>query len=161
ASRRARAGTLKVEPADPPQHATALILVVVLALALAVGAGVLWRMWQQLDAATAAKAELDHRYAELSTADRELRGRYRGQSTTQPGDPAPDRAGSAEKVLFSKEIESQPGSAELDEPLRINIDSAIVDLSRALRQVPDHEDWLVVVDGYAATAAADGAVAVQ
>jgi outer membrane protein OmpA-like peptidoglycan-associated protein len=132
---------------------------IVLALLLAVAGGVMWRMWGQLQAGEAERAELARRYDQLVMAERELRGRYLAQSIEAAGTSS-GAAAVAGRTIFTKEIRFQPDSAEVDPALSTAIDGAVVELSRSLRQVPDNEPWLVVVQGHAATAAAADGVAV-
>ena len=131
-------------------------------VALACVMGVLW--WQARSAVAARDAQIvdvAQRYNTLIRAEQELRARYRAQVTASAeqllggGQEAPGR------TLFSQDIPFKAGSVEVDAPVEAAIDSAVVDLSRALRQVPEKEDWMVVVDGYAGRAAAETGVAVD
>jgi len=125
---------------------------------------VLAALWWQARSTAATRevqiADLARRYNELFRTEQELRARYRAQGVATiddllAGSGAADAGG---RALFSQEIPFQTGSAELDAPLEATIDRAVIDLSRALRQVPDGQDWMVVIDGYAGRAAGAGGV---
>lgn len=119
---------------------------------------VLAALWWQARAGAASRdgqiGELARRYNELFRAEQELRARYRALGVASIDDLLAGSGGDAGgRALFSQEIMFQPGSAELDAPLEATVDRAVIDLSRALRQVPEGQDWMVVVDGYAGRAA--------
>lgn len=130
---------------------------VVLALLLAVGGGVLWRMHVRMSASESEAAALAARLEAATVSERELRGRLAARAVGAAADRAEERAG---WVVFARDIPFQPGSADIDQPLEIVIDSAVIELSRALRQVPPDAPWVVLIEGYAGSAAAPDGVAV-
>jgi hypothetical protein len=132
--------------------------------ALACVLALLWWQGRSVVAARDAQiGDLAQRYNALLRTEQELRARYRAQGAAAaeqlPGGEG--GAAAAAQTLFSQEIPFQIGSVEVDAPLEATIDGAVVDLSRALRQVPENQDWVVVVDGYAGRAAAETGVAVD
>ena len=131
-------------------------------LALACLMGALW--WQARADVTARDAQIidvAQRYNALVRAEQELRARYRAQVTASTEQLLGSRQEAPGRTLYSQDIPFQAGSVEVDARIETAIDSAVVDLSRALRQVPENEDWMVVVDGYAGRAAAETGVAVD
>jgi curved DNA-binding protein CbpA len=139
-----------------------LAAVAALGVLLAAAAGLLWQARGDVATRDAQLVELGRRYSAALRGEEELRARYRAQSVAgiaelRRGD-APAAGGA--RALYAAEIAFPPGSAELDGQVAAAIDAAVVGLSRALRQVPDSEAWLVVVDGHAGAAARDGGVAV-
>lgn len=128
--------------------------------------GVLGVMWWQARGAVSVRdaqiVDLAQRYNSLLASEQDLRARYRAQMSAgaQPSTGA-DAVVAAGRTLFSQDIPFQTGTVELDAPIEATLDMAVVDLSRALRQVPQSEDWVVVVDGYAGRAAASTGVAVD
>ncbi len=130
---------------------------VALALLLAVGGGVLWRTYGRMSAAENEATALAARLEAATVSERELRGRVAARAVGAAADRAEERAG---WVVFARDIPFQPGSADIDQPLAIVIDSAVIELSRALRQVPPDAPWAVLIEGYAGSAAAPDGVAV-
>lgn len=130
---------------------------VLLALLLAVGGGVLWRMHVRMSTSESEAAALAARLEAATVSERELRGRIAARAVGTAADRAEERAG---WVVFARDIPFQPGSADIDQPLEIVIDSAVIELSRALRQVPPDAPWVVLIEGYAGSAAASDGVAV-
>jgi hypothetical protein len=130
---------------------------VILALLLAVGGGVLWRMHGRITASESEATALAARLEASTISERELRGRVAARAVGAAADRAEERAG---WVVFARDIPFQPGSADIDEPLEIVIDTAVIELSRALRQVPPDAPWVVLIEGYAGSAAAPDGVAV-
>lgn len=131
-------------------------------VALACLMGVLW--WQARGAVAVRDAQIvdvAQRYNALVRAEQELRARYRAQISASAEQMLAGKPAVSGRTLFSQDIPFQVGSVEVDAPIEAVIDSAVVDLSRALRQVPENEDWMVVVDGYAGRAAAETGVAVD
>jgi outer membrane protein OmpA-like peptidoglycan-associated protein len=159
----------RVTPIPPPTSLLpqpAWLAALAACVLLCGGLGVLW--WQGRDALALRDAQLTdlaQRYNALVRAEQELRTRYRAQIVAAvDGMPAGGDAETARptgQTLFSQEVPFQVGSAELDAPIEATVDAAVVGLSRALRQVPESEDWTVVVAGHAGRAVADGGVDVE
>ncbi|MFO1068849.1 MAG: DnaJ domain-containing protein [Geminicoccaceae bacterium] len=134
-----------------------------LGVALCVAGALLVLAWQEIDRRDARLAELGRLHAESVAREDELRTRYRASTLSSidqilgPAGQPPARG----RALFATDIPFQAGSAELDAPLQATVDEAVVGVSRALRQVPEGEEWLLVVEGFAGKAAAGEGVAVD
>ena len=133
-----------------------------LALALLFG-GLWWYARGAVAARDAQLVDLAQRYNTLVHTEQELRGRYRAQASATGEQllSGGDGGAGAGRTLFSEDIPFQVGSVDVDAPIEAAIDTAVVNLSRSLRQVPENEDWVVVVDGYAGRAAGETGVAVD
>jgi curved DNA-binding protein CbpA len=134
----------------------------ILAILLAASGTLLWQARGDIAARDARLDELARRYGAALRAEDELRARYRALSVAAIDEllqgERPVAAGG--RALFASEIAFPPGAAEIDGEVAASVDAALVGLSRALRDVPEGEAWLVVVEGHAGAAAADGGVAV-
>lgn len=133
-----------------------------LALALIFGG-----LWLQARSTVTARdtqlVDLAQRHNALARTEQELRARYRAQAAATGDNLLAGGGGSTPsgQTLFSQDIPFQVGSVDVDAAIETMIDTAVIDLSRALRQVPENDDWLVVVDGYAGRAAAETGVAID
>jgi outer membrane protein OmpA-like peptidoglycan-associated protein len=136
--------------------------VAVLGVLLTAAGALLWQARGDIASRDAQLVELGRRYSSALSSEEELRARYRAQSVAAIDElrAGNGRTANGGRALYAGEIAFPAGSIDLDEASTAAVDAAVVSLSRALRQVPEAVSWLVVVDGHAAAAAADGGVAV-
>jgi curved DNA-binding protein CbpA len=134
--------------------AAALALVAVLGLS-----GFAWA-WSRLGHKDEQLSQLADRHnaAVLRLAD--LESRYRARSIALIDEPPLPPGPSAGRTLFQGELAFPLAATDLDASLQAALEQAVIGLSRALRTVPEREDWAILVDGYAGRAADAAGVAV-